>query len=55
MLLGIDHGAESLKIIGLLVGGADFAHTIERLLDRLSDFDLLGANTVEHRDHGAAC
>ena len=40
--------------MGLLIGGADLANAVERLLDRLSDLDLLGADTVEHRDHGAA-
>ena len=54
-LLGIDHGVEPLKIMGLLVGGADFAHAVERLLDRLGDLDLLGAHAIEHRGHGAAC
>ena len=54
-LLGIDHGVEPLKIMGLLVGGADFAHAVERLLDRLGDLDLLGAHAVEHRGHGPAC
>ena len=54
-LLGIDHGVESLKIMGLLVGGADLAHAVERLLDRLGDLDLLGAHAVEHRGHGPAC
>ena len=54
-LLGINHGVEPLKIMGLLVGGADFAHAVERLLDRLGDLDLLGAHAIEHRGHGAAC
>ena len=41
--------ALSLKISGLLVGGANLAHAVERLLDRLGDLDLLGAHAVEHR------
>ena len=54
-LLGIDHGVEPLKIMSLLVGGADLAHAVKRLLDRLGDHDLLGAHAVEHRGHGPAC
>ena len=40
--------------MGLLVGSADLAHAVERLLNRLGDLDLLGAYAVEHRGHGAA-
>ena len=55
MLLGIDHGVEPLKIMGLLVGGADLANAVECLLNSLGNFDLLGAHAIGHRSHGAAC
>ena len=54
-LLSIDHGVESLKIMGLLVGGADLANAVERLLNCLGNLDLLGTHAIEHRSHGAAC
>ena len=37
-----------------LVGSADLADAVEGLLNRLGDLDLLGADSVEHRGHGAA-
>ena len=40
--------------MGLLITGADFANTVERLLDCLGNLDFLGTNTVEHWGHGAA-
>ena len=38
--------------MSLLVGGADLAHAVERLLDRLGNLDLLGTHMVEHRIMG---
>ena len=40
--------------MGLLVGGANLANAVERLLNSLGNLDLLGAHAIEHRGHGAA-
>ena len=54
-LLAVDYNVESLKIMGLLVGGTDLANAVERLLNCLGNLDLLGTYAIEHRGHGAAC
>ena len=53
-LLGVDRGVEALKIMRLLIGRANLAHAVERLLNGLGDLDLLGADTIEDRGHGSA-
>ena len=52
--LAIDHSAQTLEIVRLLIGGADLADALEGLLDCLGDLDLLGANPIEDRRHGTA-
>ena len=51
---GVDRGVQTRQVAPLLVGGADLAHAVERLLDALRHLQLRHPIALEHRLHRLA-
>ena len=51
---GVDRGVQARQVALLLVGGADLAHAVERLLDALRHLQLRHPIALEHRLHRLA-
>ena len=51
---GVDRGVQAGQVVPLLIGGADLAHAVERLLDALRHLQLRHPIALEHRLHRLA-